>query len=150
MDLAEQRHFSHLDDASIRRAADRWLWPHERAWCAAQPSFREAMIIVLSCKEAMYKAWGASGEFHQLSLTMQHCGARWRAVKAGSGPEVVASWEVVNGSILTFAVAGPTGWSWRLLDRILGSAGRQVPSAQDHSPSELEARRTAGVLRLPT
>jgi hypothetical protein len=108
------------------------------------------MIIVLSCKEAMYKAWGASGEFHQLSLTMQHCGARWRAVKAGSGPEVVASWEVVNGSILTFAIAGPTGWSWRLLDRILGSAGRQVPNAQDHSPSELEARRTAGILRLPT
>jgi phosphopantetheinyl transferase (holo-ACP synthase) len=119
IDLAEQSAFSHLDDASIRRAAVRWLGPDERVWCAAQRSFREAMVIVLSCKEAMYKAWNASGEVHELSLTMHRCGAR--AATDGIGPEVVASWQVTNGSILTFAVAATAGWAEHLL-AILDSA----------------------------
>jgi phosphopantetheinyl transferase (holo-ACP synthase) len=113
IDLAEQGAFGHLDDASIRRAAGRWLRPDERAWCVAQPSFREAMVIVLSCKEAMYKAWDASGEAHELSLTMHRRGAR--AATDGIGPEVVASWGVTNGSILTFAVAAKVGWAGHLL-----------------------------------
>jgi phosphopantetheinyl transferase (holo-ACP synthase) len=113
IDLAEQGAFSRLDDASIRRAAARWLRPDERAWCVAQPLFREAMVIVLSCKEAMYKAWDASGEAHELSLTMHRRGAR--AATDGIGPEVVASWGVTNGSILTFAVAARAGWAGHLL-----------------------------------
>jgi phosphopantetheinyl transferase (holo-ACP synthase) len=113
IDLAEQSAFSHLDDASIRRAAVRWLGPDERVWCAAQRSFREAMVIVLSCKEAMYKAWNASGEVHELSLTMHR--RRARAATAGIGPEIVASWEVTNRSILTFAVAATPGWAGHLL-----------------------------------
>lgn len=55
LDLAEQCAFSHLDDASIRRAAGRWLRREERAWCAEQSSFRKGMVIVLSCKEAVSK-----------------------------------------------------------------------------------------------
>jgi phosphopantetheinyl transferase (holo-ACP synthase) len=115
IDLAERNAFSHLDDASIRRAAGRWLRPDERAWCAAQPSFREAMVIVLSCKEAMYKAWDASGEVHELSLTMHRRKARARVVRDAIGPEVVAAWEVANGSILTLAVAATAGWAGHLL-----------------------------------
>jgi hypothetical protein len=119
IDLAEQSAFSHLDDASIRRAAARWLRPDERAWCAAQPSFREAMLIVLSCKEAAYKASGASGEVHELSLMMQGRGSRGRAVTEGVDPGVVALWEVSQGSILALAVAAPAVWAWLLLERIL-------------------------------
>jgi phosphopantetheinyl transferase (holo-ACP synthase) len=119
MDLAELRVFAHLGDASIRRAADRWLRPDERAWCSAQPSFREAMVIVLSCKEAVYKAWGASGEVHELSLTMHGCGAGGRAATVGIDPEVAALWEVSNGSVLSLAAAAPVEWAWELLERIL-------------------------------
>jgi phosphopantetheinyl transferase (holo-ACP synthase) len=120
IDLAEQSAFSHLDEASIRQAADRWLRPDEHAWCATQPSFREAMVIVLSCKEAVYKAWSASGEVHELSLTMQGHGAKGRAVAVGIEPQVVALWEVSNGSILSLAAAAPPEWAWGLLERILG------------------------------
>jgi phosphopantetheinyl transferase (holo-ACP synthase) len=121
MDLAEPSAFSHLDEASIRRAAVRWLRPDERAWCAAQPSFREAMVIVLSCKEAAYKASGASGAVHELSLRMQGRGSRGRAVTEGVDPEVVALWEVSHRSILALAVAAaPAEWAWLLLQRILG------------------------------
>lgn len=119
MDLAELRAFAHLGDASIRRAADRWLGPDEHAWCTAQPSFREAMIIVLSCKEAVFKAWGASGEVHELSLTMHRSGARGRAVTVGIDPEVVALWEVSNDSVLSLAAAAPAEWAWELLERIM-------------------------------
>jgi phosphopantetheinyl transferase (holo-ACP synthase) len=120
IDLAVQSAFSHLGVASIRRAADRWLRPDERAWCAAQPSFREAMVIVLSCKEAVYKAWGASGETHELSLAMHGRGVRGGAVTVGMHPEVVALWEVSNGSILSLAAAAPAERGWELLERILG------------------------------
>lgn len=127
MDLAEQCAFSHLDDASIRRAAGRWLRPDERAWCAAQASFREAMVIVLSCKEAVYKAWDASGGAHELSLTMHGCAVSGWAVRDGIHPEmVVASWEVSGGSILTLAVAAPAECGWHLLERIL-SERRSAP-----------------------
>ncbi len=121
IDLAEQCAFSHLDDASIRRAATRWLRPDERAWCAAQASFREAMVIVLSCKEAVYKAWDVPGGAHELSLTMHGCAVSGWAVRPGIHPEmVVASWEVSGGSILTFAVAAPADCGWHLAERILG------------------------------
>lgn len=120
IDLAEQYAFSHLDDTSIRRAAGRWLRPDERAWCATQPSFREAMVIVLSCKEAVYKAWNASGEAHELSLTMHGREVSGWAVWDGIHPEmVVASWEVSGGSILTFAIAAPAECGWHLLERLL-------------------------------
>lgn len=120
IDLAEQSALSHLGDGSIRRAADRWLRPAERAWCAAQPSFREAMVTVLSCKEAVYKAWNASGEVHELSLSMHRCvGDRGRAVTVGIDPQVAALWVVSNGSVLSLAAAAPAEWAWELLERIL-------------------------------
>ncbi len=141
LDLAEQCAFSHLDDAPIRRAADRWLRPDERAWCAAQPSFREAMVIVLSCKEAVYKAWDASGEAHELSLTVHGRAVSGWAVRDGIHPEmVVASWEVSGGSILTFAVAASAERGWQLLQRILGER-HSVPEAGGWSP----ALRTPGM-----
>jgi phosphopantetheinyl transferase (holo-ACP synthase) len=121
IDLVEQSAFSHLDDRSIRRAADRWLRPAERAWCDAQPSLREAMVIVLSCREAVYKAWSASGEVHELSLSMHRCGGdRGRAVAVGIDPHVAVSWVVSNGSILSLAAAAPAEGAWELLERILG------------------------------
>lgn len=119
IDLAERCTFSHLDDASIRRAAGRWLRPDERAWCAAQASFREAMVIVLSCKEAVYKASEAPGGAHELSLTMHGCAVSGWAVRHGLHPEmVVASWKVSGGSVLTLAVAAPFRSGGSAFDRV--------------------------------
>lgn len=86
------------------------------------------MVTVLSCKEAMFKAWGASGEAYELSLRMLRHGARGRAVALGTGPEVVASWEIQTGSILTFAVAAPAGRAWQLLETVI-SASRSLRAA---------------------
>ncbi len=106
IDLAERSTFGHLDDRSIRRAAARWLRPGERAWCAAQPSFREGLVVVLSCKEALYKAWGDSGQAHELELSMYGREASGWAVRAGRCPaRVVALWRVSRGSILAVAAA---------------------------------------------
>ena len=151
MDLAEQGAFSHLDDASIRRAGGRWLRPDERVWCAAQASFREAMVIVLSCKEAVYKAWVAPGGAHELSLTMHGCAVSGWAVKDGIPPEMVlASWEVSGGAILTFAVAAPAERGWHLLERIL-SERHSAPGVPRWSPSCFPALRTPAMAldRLP-
>ena len=84
IDLAERATFRHLDDEAIRRAADRWLRPGERAWCAAQPSLREALVTVLSCKEAVFKAFSPAPDSHGLSLTMHGGGVR-------AGPGSMAS-----------------------------------------------------------
>jgi phosphopantetheinyl transferase (holo-ACP synthase) len=143
IDLAEQSAFRHLGARSIRRAADRWLRPDERTWCATQPSFREAMVIVLSCKEAVYKAWSASGEVHELSLSMHRCvGDRGRAVTVGTDPQVAALWVVSNGSILSLAAAAPAERAWELLERIL----RERPSVRGGArPAVNRMRLDAGV-----
>jgi 4'-phosphopantetheinyl transferase EntD len=135
IDLAERSTYGHLDEALVRRVADRWLRPEERAWCAAQPSFREAVLIVLSCKEAVYKAWGGSGLVADLSLEMQGHGAAGWAVKTGPGrAPVTASWQLREASILTIAVAAPAGAARDLLQGLQASqpagpgAGAVVPS----------------------
>jgi hypothetical protein len=151
LDLTEQRAFSHLDDASIRRAASRWLGLDEHAWCAEQASFREAMVIVLSCKEAAYKAWNAPGGAHELSLTMHGSGVSGWAVRDDVHPEmVVASWEVSGGLILTLAVAAPAECGWQLLERIL-SERPSVFGARRWSPRCSPAPRTPALAldRLP-
>jgi hypothetical protein len=134
IDLAERRTFSHLAGPAIRRAAARWLGPPERAWCAAQPSFREAVVTVLSCKEAVYKAWGASGQTHELSLTMHGRGTSGWAVKAGHGPgQVVASWTVAEGSILAVAVAAPAGCRRHLVAGVVLRLTAALPRRVDQS-----------------
>jgi hypothetical protein len=95
IDVAEPDTFAHLDPAAIERAARRWLAPEERAWCDAQPCFRQAMVTVLSCKESVFKA---------------------------SDP-VTLWWDTGSGLILTVGVAGPTGPARRLLSRIIRGRG---------------------------
>lgn len=126
VDLADRDTYGHLDEASVRRAAGRWLRPQERAWCAAQPSFREAFIIVLSCKEAMYKARSGSGEVHDISLSIQGDGTAGCAVwNTPEGVPVMASWQAVDMSILALAVAAPAAAARDLLERIRAT----LPSA---------------------
>jgi hypothetical protein len=114
-----------MDEMAIRRAAERWLRPRERAWCATQPSLREALVTVLTCKEAAFKAFSSAPVAHDLSLTMH--GSRrsgWVALDGVEPDLVAASWQVSEASILGLAVASPSGRARRLL-RELASELRQ-------------------------
>jgi hypothetical protein len=134
IDLAERNTFGHLDPESIRRAAGRWLRPAERAWCEDQPCFREAVGVVLCCKEALYKAWGESDQVHDLALAMSGRCPKGRAVRVDPCPtQAVAAWRVVRGSILAVAVAAGAPArrrEWSILPR-----GRDTPADQPgHEP----------------
>jgi hypothetical protein len=119
IDLAELATFSHLDDRAIRHAADRWLRPAERAWCAGRPSFGEALVTVLSCKEAVYKALFGAPDSYELSLTMHGEGSSGGAALEGVEPRLVTvAWEARGASILAIAVASPSGRAPELIARL--------------------------------
>ena len=125
IDLAERATFSHLDDGAIRRAADRWLQPGERTWCAAQASLREALVTVLSCKEAVFKAFSPAPDCHRLSLTMHGEGSSGWAALDGIEPDLVTvSWEISGASILTLAVVSPSGRARDLLGELASGLPR--------------------------
>ena len=125
MDLAEPRTFAHLNAAAIERAARRWLSPGERAWCAAQPSFREAMVTVLSCKESVCKVSGGSVAAQEVAIVMEDGWPRGWARAAGA--DVVLWWDAGSEHILTVAVGGADRPSRRLLDRIIGGRRTMGP-----------------------
>ena len=119
IDLAEPRAFDHLDAAAIARAARRWLTPGERAWCAGQPSFRHAVVTVLSCKESVYKAARGLVPVHEVTLRMEgdwRCG--WARAQAGPEAPVTVLWEASGVRILAVAAAGPEDRARVLLDCI--------------------------------
>jgi hypothetical protein len=122
VDLADLRTFEHLAPAAIERAAHRWLSPGERAWCAEQPSFRLAMVTVLSCKESVYKATGGEIPVAEAMLVMEGAWPMGRATTAGAEP-VALWWEVGSGHILTVAVGGPGNDAGPLLELIMRGRG---------------------------
>lgn len=153
IDLAERTTFAHLGEAAIWRAAGRWLRLRERVWCAAQPSLREAVVIVLSCKEAAYKAGAGAVAAHELSLAMQGHGTAGRAVLRGPrAAQVVVSWELCEGSVRAFAVAARGGAARGLAERVLVGWQRALPrhliANSDVLPRHLGGR--SGGVSAPT
>jgi hypothetical protein len=120
IDVAEPNAFERLDTIAIERAARRWLSPQERAWCADQPCFRQAMVTVLSCKESVFKAIGGSVPVQDLTVAMDGRWPRGWARSAGDSPEEVTLWwDATSGHILTVGIAGRVGPARRLLNRIV-------------------------------
>jgi hypothetical protein len=120
IDLAETGAFQHLDSSAIEGAARRWLSPSERAWCAVQPSFRQALVTVLSCKESVFKATESSEAFSDVPIAL--CGVwpqGWAESRTGSA-SVTLWWEARPGQILTVAATGVDEIARRLIRRILG------------------------------
>ena len=118
IDLADPNTFEHLAPDAVERAARRWLSPAERAWCGSQPSFRLAMVTVLSCKESVCKATGGTTPVAEARLAME--GAWPRGWARATGPEPVALWwEVGSGHILTVGVRGTAHHADPLLFRIV-------------------------------
>ena len=120
IDLAEPDTFAHLNRTAIERAAHRWLTPAERSWCARQPSFRRAMVTVLSCKESVYKAWGGAVAVHHVELTLAGEESRgWASATAPGQEPVTVWWNAMSEHILSVAVAGHPDQARELADRII-------------------------------
>jgi phosphopantetheinyl transferase (holo-ACP synthase) len=135
IDVEQLEQFSHLDESMLRRAAARWLSAGERRWCASQKSYREAILVVLSCKEALYKAWATPGGAHELMLAMRGSTASGRATSDRFAPvQLEAAWEVSRDSIVTLAVAGFAGEAGSLLECFLDGAGHG-PSLPEEDPA---------------
>ena len=122
IDIADPHTFEHLAPAAIERAARRWLSPAERAWCAEQPSFRLAMVTVLSCKESVCKATGGGTPVAEATLVMEGAWPRGRARAAGPEP-VALWWEVGSRLILTVGVRGLSDDAGPLVDYIMCGRG---------------------------
>jgi hypothetical protein len=122
IDLADPNTFEHLEPDAVERAARRWLSPAERAWCGAQPSFRLAVVTVLSCKESVCKATGGATPVAEVTLAME---AAWpRGWARATGPEPITLWwEVGSGHILTVGVRGPAHYAEPLLLCIVRGRG---------------------------
>ena len=105
IDIADPHTFEHLPPTAIERAARRWLSPEERGWCAQQPSFRLALVTVLSCKESVCKATGGRTSVGEATIIMQGAWPKGRARAAGHDA-VALWWEVGSGHILTVGVRG--------------------------------------------
>ena len=105
IDAEERNALRHLDDAALRRAADRWLTPAERAWCAAQGSLEESLVVVLCCKEAAFKAWKGPRVVHQVSLALEGSAAAGRARAEGAEVAIQVEWRQAAGHIVALALA---------------------------------------------
>jgi hypothetical protein len=120
IDLAELSTFEHLDPTAIERAARRWLSPLERAWCADQPCFRQAMVTVLSCKESVCKATGGRVQLQEVTIALGGGWPRgWARSTADGSDAVTLWWEAASGHILTVGIMGRAGPARRLLNRII-------------------------------
>ena len=106
IDLAERRTYAAFPDAWIGQAASRWLSPDERQWGATQPSLREAVTVVLCCKEAAWKAWNMGTNAWNVALTMSGDVATGGAATAArGGVRLEVDWLVSSGLILALARA---------------------------------------------
>jgi hypothetical protein len=104
IDAAERSLFGQLPPHWIHHAARRWLTPGERRWCADQPCFREALVVVLCCKEAVWKAVAGRSSVWDLELRLagrldQGGTARW----VGGGGAIEAQWRLSDTLVLALA-----------------------------------------------
>jgi len=124
IDIEEVDGLSRFDDASVVRSGLRWLQPGERSWCTAQRSFRAAMVVVLSCKEAVYKSLPTPGAAHEVTLTMRGSTAAGWARSESFGPlRVEVAWQTYNDRIVALAVAAEGLEARRTLEQLVRRAG---------------------------
>ena len=96
-------------------------------------------MLVLSCKEAAYKA-GAGSAPQDIPLVMQ--GGLWsgQAVTASGLPESVVRWETLADSILAVAVLGPSDEAGSILEQL---AARMPWGPLPRDPS-VDSKRAIG------
>jgi len=123
IDIEHIGRFSHLGESALRRGAARWLSQDEREWCALQANWHEALLVVLSCKEAVYKAWPTAGGAHEARLVMRGSAALGRATTDRFAPvRLDAGWRRTGDSIVTLAIAARGDGAGELLEDLLDTA----------------------------
>ena len=106
IDVEERGRFGHLREPALRHAAERWLTPDERAWCARQDSLSEALVVVLSCKEAVFKAWPGGPQIHHLALDqLEGSAVAGRALARQPSVRIEVRWMRRGAQVLALAVA---------------------------------------------
>jgi phosphopantetheinyl transferase (holo-ACP synthase) len=89
----------------VERAADRWLSAEERVWCCSQTSLAEALLVVLCCKEAAFKAWSEGTAAHEVRLDLRGSTARGRGSARHSPVAVEVEWRRLGQRVIALAVA---------------------------------------------
>lgn len=138
IDLEQVAALARYDEEMIGRAAARWLGERERAWCGAQPSFRDAMLSVLVVKEAVFKATANSGPVHEVRLALLGDPESGLAVSARGSVRVDAVWYRIGGSIVAVAVVGRK--AARVLAELLTSGSVLVPGVTKQSAGRARMR----------
>lgn len=105
IDLEAPEALGHLDQAALCRAAERWLTAAERAWCAEQSSLGESLVVVLSCKEAVFKARPGPGPVHEVRLALEGTLEAGRARTEDGSVTVRVRWRRWRGQVAAVAVA---------------------------------------------
>lgn len=105
IDIEECGAFRRLDDASVERAAQRWLTDKERDWCAKQDPFADALLVVLSCKEAVFKASNQGRVAHQVRLAVAGCCVRGEGWVEQSAVPIRVVWRRWRKQVVALAVA---------------------------------------------
>jgi phosphopantetheinyl transferase (holo-ACP synthase) len=105
IDLEQRDRFVHLSEPALRHAAERWLTADERAWCGRQGPLAEPLVIVLSCKEAVFKAWPVGRTVHQVTLDALEGSAVGGRAVSRQPVQVEVRWMTWRQHVLTLAVA---------------------------------------------
>lgn len=120
IDLEEAGALERFDPWALRRFLERWFSVAEQAWCLAQPNLARALVAGVCCKEAAYKAVGATGltpDRFEINLAGENILTTARA-SGNASPRAVVVWTTVNEGILALAMSPGTHTLW--LPRLLG------------------------------
>jgi 4'-phosphopantetheinyl transferase EntD len=109
LDMEECAAFRRLDDALVERAARRWLTHKERDWCAKQDSLADAVLVVLSCKEAVFKAWNQDRAAHQVRLALTGSCAEGQGWAEQSPVAITVGWRRWREQVVVLAVVTAGG-----------------------------------------
>jgi phosphopantetheinyl transferase (holo-ACP synthase) len=105
IDMEERAAFARLDGASVEHAALRWLTTEERHWCRTQDSLAEALLVVLCCKEAVFKASNQGRAPHQVRLTLAGSSSKGRGWAMQSAVPVTVLWSGWREQVVALAIA---------------------------------------------
>lgn len=106
IDIEQLTVLDRFDGLAIARATARWLSPAERAWCTNQSSAARALLIVVCCREAVFKATRGARPAHELALRLDGDLAGGRGGwYDGRRLGVEVEWWAVEGRLLALAMA---------------------------------------------
>ena len=105
IDIEEREALARFGPDGARRAAERWLDGAERSWCDSQDAPDEAVVLVLCCREAVFKAWSGGRAVHDVRVRLEGTPARGRGSADQAGVPVRVEWRMLSGRFVAVAVA---------------------------------------------